>query len=133
MSWRSEAACAGKPTNWWFSAPTSPEHAQAKAICGLCPVRRECAAYATRNGLAGMWGGRNPRTRTCRYCSTEFPIPRNTRRAYCSDDCRKASQGRDGLTDTCTGRRYSGGCRCELCRAGEARRQAAYRARKKAS
>jgi len=31
--------------------------AQAREICGECPVSRECRDYAIRLGCSGIWGG----------------------------------------------------------------------------
>lgn len=63
--WRSEAACAGKPTEWFFP----PNHAgingykNGKETCAACPVRLECrrdheaAERELDRVLPGLWGG----------------------------------------------------------------------------
>lgn len=63
MSWRDEAACKGKPTEWWF--PNQGETASlALAICKRCPVADECREYADTAGERyGVWGGATGRLR----------------------------------------------------------------------
>jgi len=65
--WQWRAACRGEDTGLFF-APSSfeskPERLarerQAKAICGICPVRVECLEYAIRiREPHGVWGGLN--------------------------------------------------------------------------
>ncbi len=57
MSWRDQAACAGKPTEWWFPARNDgPDVDRARSVCASCPVRDECED-AGRGEYAGMWGG----------------------------------------------------------------------------
>jgi WhiB family redox-sensing transcriptional regulator len=49
------AACRGRPGWWWFSAST---RRRAIRICGRCPVRDECLAYALdHDEQYGVWGG----------------------------------------------------------------------------
>lgn len=58
--WHLDAACRGKPTEWFFptkGAPTS----LAKGICGACPVVDHCAAAGV--GEAGIWAGETERKR----------------------------------------------------------------------
>ncbi len=67
VSWQKEALCRGSDVNLFFT----PSHlekkeereareAQAKAICGRCPVRDACLSFAlaTREPH-GVWGGLN--------------------------------------------------------------------------
>ena len=63
-SWRHRAACRDVDSAVFF--PPDEERApqrdaretRAKAICGGCPVIRQCAAYAIRYGERyGVWGG----------------------------------------------------------------------------
>lgn len=59
QAWRDEAACKGKPTDWWFPEANhrwSPAAARARKICGTCPVAEPCHAYAVRHGMRGIWG-----------------------------------------------------------------------------
>jgi len=65
--WQARAACKGPHTTAFFP----PAHAErkeeklareqrAKAICGTCPVRRDCLEYALRiREPHGIWGGLN--------------------------------------------------------------------------
>lgn len=80
--WMDEAACKGKATKLWFAVATGnqykPKSARrqevdvydyARKICGGCPVRVECAAYAldlAEQGvtLVGLWGGLDEGERT---------------------------------------------------------------------
>jgi len=66
-TWQFRAACRG-PESALFFPPTYAERKEeredrerrAKAICGGCPVRRECLEYAL--GIRephGIWGGLN--------------------------------------------------------------------------
>lgn len=64
MEWQQEAACAGKPSEWWF--PHNPRaktnYQSARKVCASCPVSDECLKY----GLSehdGMWGGQDPKER----------------------------------------------------------------------
>ena len=47
--WTRQAACAGKPTEWWFPEKnrlTAPRVLGALRLCVLCPVRRQCLQEA---------------------------------------------------------------------------------------
>jgi Transcription factor WhiB len=81
--WRALAACAaaiergGADPSWWFptrhdaaSPATGCVYARARAICAVCPVRRECLeecltveAAMGRNEITGMFGGKTPKER----------------------------------------------------------------------
>ena len=55
--WQDRAACRGEPPEW-FDAETDQDAARALAVCGGCPVRRECfAAAAADRAASGVWGG----------------------------------------------------------------------------
>jgi len=42
----------------WFSGAAREQAREAKAICAICRVRRECLTFALRTGqLHGIWGG----------------------------------------------------------------------------
>ena len=69
MSWRDEAACVGKPGEWWF--PERDESrpfgamSRARAICDACPVQQDCLNHALTEDIRhGMWGGKSPEERT---------------------------------------------------------------------
>jgi len=60
-AWRKLAACAGvadpdaffpEPEDW-----ATPRPWGALALCGVCPVRARCLAYAVDAGEQGIWGG----------------------------------------------------------------------------
>ena len=103
--WRNDAACKGKPTEWWYPPQANipgPDRnaARAKAICAECPVALDCAAYADNNRERwGIWGGysiahrRNAygvavRTMKCRTCMNPFEALGTKRTVYCSGECR---------------------------------------------
>ncbi len=64
-AWQSEALCRGNQAQLFFPPSTierkeerERREAKAKAICGVCPVRRDCSDYAV--GIRepyGIWGG----------------------------------------------------------------------------
>lgn len=61
-SWRSDAACADSPLEWFF--PVNPEEVTpGAALCRRCPVRRECLDFTLRQErfdvACGTWGGLN--------------------------------------------------------------------------
>ncbi len=54
--WQDSALCAQADPESFFPERHSPK--PAKAICGKCPVARECLEYALRNDMRyGIWGG----------------------------------------------------------------------------
>lgn len=65
--WRSEAACKGMPTDWWF--PPDDNWCRARAICARCPARIDCREHALNveplhyDTAHGMWGGLTPSER----------------------------------------------------------------------
>ncbi|CQR61798.1 WhiB family transcriptional regulator [Streptomyces leeuwenhoekii] len=62
-SWHARGVCHGMDPEdadaVFFPLPRDYEAiAEAKDLCGLCPVRRDCLNYALENGLKdGIWGG----------------------------------------------------------------------------
>ena len=71
-TWRMSASCAtDNPEKWFplFSTGAMQPHdlrmiAEAKAICGACPVRAECLESAMQSGERwGIWGGLTPEER----------------------------------------------------------------------
>ena len=55
-TWMTDAACQGLPTGMFFPA-NKDDAGPAKAVCGHCPVRRQCVAYALADpSLHGVWG-----------------------------------------------------------------------------
>ncbi|XVQ10606.1 WhiB family transcriptional regulator [Spirillospora sp. CA-255316] len=56
--WMDEADCVG---SWELFFPDHSDPGPAKRICGGCPVRGQCLAYALRAGERhGIWGGMTP-------------------------------------------------------------------------
>ncbi|WP_416976999.1 WhiB family transcriptional regulator [Streptomyces sp. T028] len=62
-SWHARGLCYGMPAEdadeLFFHAPRSHAAiAEAKSICGRCPVKKDCFNYALDNEIRhGMWGG----------------------------------------------------------------------------
>ncbi|MFB8016998.1 WhiB family transcriptional regulator [Streptomyces rubiginosohelvolus] len=62
-SWQTRGTCHGMDTEdaeaVFFPGPRDYEDiAEAKELCGWCPVRRDCLDFALENGLKeGVWGG----------------------------------------------------------------------------
>jgi WhiB family redox-sensing transcriptional regulator len=62
VAWMSRGACLREDPELFFPAELpGPAPLQrismAKAVCGRCPVRRSCLAYALRTRQDGIWGG----------------------------------------------------------------------------
>jgi WhiB family redox-sensing transcriptional regulator len=60
--WRDRAACRDSNPDLFFPVGSTggalEEIQAAKAVCGTCPVREECLAFALEtNQEAGIWGG----------------------------------------------------------------------------
>lgn len=59
--WMADGTCrdVGEPDAWFPTAGAhKPENTFAARVCGRCPVRVECRAYALRHPqLIGIWGG----------------------------------------------------------------------------
>lgn len=58
--WHLQAACRGKPTEWFFPAKGQPTTA-AKALCAECPVIDRCADAGAEE--RGIWAGTSERNR----------------------------------------------------------------------
>jgi WhiB family redox-sensing transcriptional regulator len=54
--WMIQAKCKGQ-TDLFFNEGNSIYVRAAKVICGTCPVRRECLAFAMKNDDQGIWAG----------------------------------------------------------------------------
>ncbi|QTE28676.1 WhiB family transcriptional regulator [Pengzhenrongella sicca] len=62
MDWRHEAACLDEDPELFFpiggSAPAVLQLAEAKAVCGRCPVIQTCLTWALEARQdVGVWGG----------------------------------------------------------------------------
>ena len=63
LSWRQRAACRGVDPDIFYPA-SDEESDEAKAVCGVCPVREACLEYALVNRERdGVWGGATERER----------------------------------------------------------------------
>lgn len=65
-SWMERGACRLPNVETWIFFPGRGDLetvAAAKAVCATCPVTTECAAYAARNNLHGIWGGTSEKER----------------------------------------------------------------------
>ncbi len=61
--WRTQALCATSDAELWFAAG-AVEHKLAKMVCGRCPVKSDCLAYAMEAPIEhGIWGGLTGRER----------------------------------------------------------------------
>lgn len=62
--WRDDAACRDEDPDLFFpigtTGPALMQEAEAKAVCGRCPVREPCLRWAVEAGQdLGIWGGTN--------------------------------------------------------------------------
>ncbi len=62
MDWRSRAECLNEDPELFFpignTGPAVAQVAQAKAVCGRCPVQEVCLQWAIANNQdSGVWGG----------------------------------------------------------------------------
>lgn len=89
--WQKRAECAKKEhldkVPLFFSNKTEDKR-DAKALCGVCPVRRECAKMALEERhLSGIWGGNdeveNRRTLSVNADGMEIRRGRYPRCPYC--------------------------------------------------
>lgn len=62
VRWQERALCREVVRPDVFFPETTPEPI-AKRLCGECPVRAECLAYALDHGAVGIWGGTSTKER----------------------------------------------------------------------
>lgn len=62
FSWTERAACKGEDTDLFFPG-RGEEQVGVLALCGVCPVRAECLAYALEHEDVGVWGGTSAKQR----------------------------------------------------------------------
>jgi WhiB family transcriptional regulator, redox-sensing transcriptional regulator len=96
--WRSLAACQFAEPDLFFpissSGPSGSQVAQAKAICGGCPVRQQCLAFALRtHQVHGVWGGLTEQERHPLISATLAGVERAQAAAV---DAVRAPDPRDG-------------------------------------
>ncbi len=87
--WRDRAACKGEPGFVFFPEQVGgprpkgkpvDDYANARLICGRCPVQTDCLNHALDNReVDGFWGGATPRQRrtirTTRRLNHSLPVP----------------------------------------------------------
>ncbi|MGQ4511341.1 WhiB family transcriptional regulator [Streptomyces sp. DW26H14] len=57
LAWQESALCAQTGPEFFFPAPGSSTR-EAKRLCGACPEREACLAYALEHDERfGVWGG----------------------------------------------------------------------------
>jgi len=85
--WMADAACIGKPQEWFYPGRGS-DWSRAKDICAGCAVLDTCREYALDKGEHhGIWGGmseherRRVRSMRAKTVTTRGPIPNRTRSA----------------------------------------------------
>lgn len=85
------------------------EQAEAKRICGLCPVRDECLTWALdHNEPEGIWGGLDPKERK--------RLRRNTQQRKRRATNNRHKRGPAGTCTTCGAPAYSGlASYCDTC------------------
>lgn len=127
-TWRLEAACAGKPIQWFFPAWWNDPrvYRQAVALCVRCPVRADCLADSIRcdefSDFDGIRGGLTP----------------GERRAYMRDrgkvgrpkDFHHYREAQHGTQSGYNAHRRKGETPCDDCRHAHSR---AVKLRKKAT
>ena len=65
LDWRTEAQCFGTDSNVFFSFNNYYKESQAKSICNMCTVAKQCLDWVLENPQEfGVWGGMNPQERT---------------------------------------------------------------------
>lgn len=85
--WMTQAACLDVDPELFFPVE-SKDTDSAVAICGTCPVRAECLAYAIDLGVEGVWGGLTQRQRGKRYVCRGCSGPVGSYRYRHCDACR---------------------------------------------
>ena len=65
-TWREGSVCADRTDVDFFPSPDDiGAIASARAVCGSCPVRDDCLAFALEtNQSDGIWGGYTPAERS---------------------------------------------------------------------
>jgi WhiB family redox-sensing transcriptional regulator len=65
LPWRSKAACQGlAPDIFYPATEDDADAAEAKEVCGMCPVREACLEHALAvREKDGVWGGATERER----------------------------------------------------------------------
>jgi WhiB family redox-sensing transcriptional regulator len=69
MNWRQKASCKDKGIDVFFNRRTESSKREQEALCGNCPVAKECLEFALKKETAenvriGIWGGLTPEERS---------------------------------------------------------------------
>lgn len=73
--WQDDALCAQVGDDFWFPEKGGSTR-EAKGVCGRCPVRAECLAYALEHDERfGVWGGMSERERRRLLRTTDHHAP----------------------------------------------------------
>jgi WhiB family redox-sensing transcriptional regulator len=140
-TWVDHAICSTTDPELFF--PSSGDAApQAKRICQVCPVRKQCLDYALKyHEPVGIWGGLSPRERMdFRRGKLKF-CEHGGRRGSCREcarvrDAAYRKRIREGQSTNSKARhgtisRYGQGCRCGDCRIAKSRSNAAHYAKQR--
>lgn len=56
-TWRDQAKCRDKETDWFFIEDHRTVVNEARVFCATCPVHSQCLDHAIRNDEVGIWAG----------------------------------------------------------------------------
>lgn len=80
FSWATRGACRNYDTAVFYPERDTPKWAlrirEAKQICLTCSVRVNCAGYALKYEVIGIWGGMTETERTRVRNSSNIPLQR---------------------------------------------------------
>jgi WhiB family redox-sensing transcriptional regulator len=84
LAWTADAACQGRTELFFAPAGERPEarevrEAEARAVCAICPVVRECRDWARENREYGFWGGESEEERAAAGFRVDMPVGRVAR------------------------------------------------------
>jgi WhiB family transcriptional regulator, redox-sensing transcriptional regulator len=84
--WMDLAACKGRTQLFFPPKAERPQartrrEAQARILCGSCPVAEPCQSYARRNHEYGFWGGESEEERHLAGYTVAAPIGIRARQA----------------------------------------------------
>ncbi len=84
LAWTADAACQGRTELFFAPAGERPEAREvrednARAVCAMCPVIRECRNWARENREYGFWGGESEEERAAAGFRVDMPVGRVAR------------------------------------------------------
>lgn len=85
QEWMTRGSCRGKTHVFFAPHAERPQararrEAQARVICGGCPVLGDCRAYARLHREYGFWGGESEEDRASAGYAVPWPVGVNRRR-----------------------------------------------------